>query len=95
MARVNGYFPFKVCHATNLVDVGQLVYMQIWSSKIGEIICTGPETKEEVKQYDKFSVAIQKDADHKILADQVPNKLIHNWKKTSRICFVCSGKFQL
>ena len=71
MARVNGYFSFRVCHKTALASVirGHQVYMSVWSAAVGEKLFAAPDPREEAREYDKFAVGLYKEEnDQKLLS---------------------------
>ena len=67
MARVNGYFSFRVCHKTELASVirGHHVYMSVWSAAVGEKLFAAPDPREEAREYD-FAVGLHEENDQKL-----------------------------
>ena len=56
MARVNGYFSFRVCHKTELPSVirghhvYRSVYRSVWSAAVGEKLFASPDPREEARE---------------------------------------------
>ena len=71
------YHPFVVSFKTDVGSVirGHHVYMSIWSPTKGEVFLAFPDSREEAKEYDKFSIE-----DHRILVGHIPIEI-------SSLCF--------
>ena len=59
---------------------GHHVYMLIWSATKGEVFFAFPDSREETKVYDKFSIGIYKDENHRTLVGHIPIEI-------SSLCF--------
>ena len=103
MARVNGYFSFRVCHKTELASVirGHHVYMSVWSAAVGEKLFAAPDPREEAREYDKFAVGLYKEEnDQNLLVSHVPieiSSLCYHFlkkSKTNNLNAVVTGKRQ-
>ena len=103
MARVNGYFSFRVCHKTESASVirGHHVCMSVWSAAVGEKLFAAPDPRDEAREYDKFAVGLYKEEnDQKLLVGHVPieiSSLCYHFlkkSKTNTLNAVITGKRQ-
>lgn len=102
MARASGHYPFKMRHKTDLISVirGHHVYKSMWSSTIGEILFTAPDSREEAQQYDKYCVGVYRDEEHGVLVGHIPVEISSlcyhflNQSEDNMIRVVVTGKRQ-
>ena len=91
MARVKGYFSFRVCHKTQLASLirGHHAYMSVWNAAVGEKLFAAPDPREEAREYDKFAIGLYIEENYqKLLVNHVPIEILslcfHVLKKRKR-----------
>ena len=78
MARIKGYFSFRVCHKTELASVirGHHVYMSVWNAAVGEKLFAAPDPREEAREYGKFAFGLYMEENYqKLLFNNVPTEI--------------------